>query len=153
VFEQCPSSCPFARSAVEPTTFAKSTGFIAAGNLWPIVRGHALVLPCRHVEDVFELEPEELSALATFARRVTWLLVNYLEVPAFDWAMQQGRAAGQTVPHLHLHIVPRQAQDLEEGRDWYDLLEERALREPDAQAARALAKELRTPAASLGLWR
>lgn len=60
------------------------------------------------------LSVEELADLFLFARRVTAYLSHALHSEEFNWALQHGRAAGQTVPHVHIHILIRHQEDLGE---------------------------------------
>jgi bis(5'-adenosyl)-triphosphatase len=57
-----------------------------------------------------------------FARRVTRILARAFSADGFDWSIQDGVSAGQTVPHLHLHVIPRRAGDLPDPGDWYPAL-------------------------------
>ena len=57
-----------------------------------------------------------------FARRVTRVLARAFAADGFDWSIQDGVSAGQTVPHLHLHVIPRHAGDLPNPGAWYPAL-------------------------------
>ena len=74
-------------------------------DLFPITRGHTLVIPKRHVDRLTELREEEYEDLfrtvVTVCRRVERLTSDY------NVAVNQGRLAGQLVFHLHFHIIPR----------------------------------------------
>lgn len=84
--------------------------------------GHSLVLPRAHVESLLDLGDSDLTALVLFARHVTHLLARAFEADGFDWTIQDGRSAGQSVPHLHLHVIPRHSDDLPDPGDWYPAL-------------------------------
>jgi bis(5'-adenosyl)-triphosphatase len=69
-----------------------------------------------------DLSEAELCEMATFSRRVVRVLLKALDAKAFNWTIQEGAEAGQTVPHLHLHLIPREPNDLPRPGDWYPLL-------------------------------
>jgi bis(5'-adenosyl)-triphosphatase len=115
-------SCPFCRPAIEESAFAQSEHFLAIYNKSPILPGHSLVIPRQHVPAVLALSGPELTEFMHFARRVTEGLLRIFGANAFNWSIQEQPAAGQTVNHLHLHIVPRLENDLPEPGDWYPIL-------------------------------
>ncbi len=80
------------------------------------------MIPRRHVASLLALGEDELAAMMLFARRTTRLLARVFASDGFDWTIQDGAAAGQTVPHLHLHVIPRHAGDLPNPGDWYPKL-------------------------------
>ena len=113
----------FGKFDVSHSVFAKSDNAIAIYNIAPIVPGHVMLVPLRQVESLKEFSEEELASFFSFARTITNFLVEEFNAAGFDWIIQDGRAAGQTVPHLHLHIIPRHEGDFPEPGDWYPALE------------------------------
>ncbi len=77
----------------------------------PIARGHTLVLPRVHVTKLAELEGEALSGLAAALQRVAAGVEKALEPEGLNIFINQGEVAGQVIPHLHAHIVPREKGD------------------------------------------
>ena len=77
----------------------------------PLTRGHVLVIPKAHVERFGELVPADAAAMAEAAQDVTRRLTRALGVEGFTLAVNDGRAAGQEVLHVHLHVVPRASDD------------------------------------------
>lgn len=116
--------CPFCNSKVVDIAFAKESNFYAVYNHAPIVQGHCMIIPFEHHEDILSLNDEEYTSFFLFARKVTRFLNQIYTTHEFDWSIQQGKNAGQSVPHLHLHIIPRKAKDLPEGEEWYHKLNE-----------------------------
>lgn len=98
-------------------------------NLRPIVPGHVLVVPHENVPTLHELsEPAYLDLWKT-VRIVQDALREQYQATAFNVAVQDGRAAGQSVPHVHVHILPRREDDAYAGSDEiYNELEEWAPR-------------------------
>ena len=73
----------------------------------PFSRGHTLVIPKVHFEGLLDIDGETLSALAGRVREVAARLVPALGCDGFNILQNNGEAAGQTVKHIHFHIVPR----------------------------------------------
>ncbi len=111
--------CPFCKPWVSDAVFAESQNFMAVYNIAPILPGHTLIVPKRHLGTILDLNDTELSEMMIFARKVTTVLLEVFHAEAFDWSVQDKAAAGQTIFHLHMHLVPRSEGDLKEPGDWY----------------------------------
>ena len=120
--------------------FYTTTLSAAFVNLRPIVPGHVLVTPRRVVPLLSDLTADEYTDLWQAVRVVQQEILqkNYFDnsntdsassPPAFNIAVQDGPTAGQTVPHVHVHILPRQAGDYERNDDIYTDIEEWAPRD------------------------
>jgi len=83
---------------------------------YPANRGHLLVVPKRHVERWEELGEDEKVALIRGMELAMEVLRETLRAEAFNVGMNLGREAGQTVPHLHLHVIPRWKGDSKNPR-------------------------------------
>jgi ATP adenylyltransferase len=81
--------------------------FIASVNLYPYNPGHLLVYPVRHVEDVRELTAEEEKALCALQRLLLGLLDATYAPHGYNIGYNMGNPAGASIPHLHLHLIPR----------------------------------------------
>lgn len=77
------------------------------------------------------MSEEEISAFFSFARMVTAFLCGVYGADAYDWSLQEGKEAGQSVDHLHLHIIPRKPDDLKENETWYTKLKQQQFGSPD----------------------
>jgi histidine triad (HIT) family protein len=80
---------------------------LAFMDIFPASEGHALVIPKRHAANVFEIDDAAMRAVAALARRIA--LAQWLELAPDGLAVYQanGAAAGQTVWHYHVHLIPR----------------------------------------------
>jgi bis(5'-adenosyl)-triphosphatase len=114
--------CPFCSADIGRIAFAESRSFLAICNAAPILPGHSLLISKRHVMTILELSNSELSEMAILAKEVTVGLMRVYKATGFNWTIQQGGDGGQTVPHLHLHLIPRYSGDLPHPGDWYAAL-------------------------------
>ena len=83
---------------------------------FPVSQGHLLVIPKRHVSDWFSLTNEEQRAmLALLSRAKEYLDVRY-RPDGYNIGINCGKAAGQTIFHVHMHLIPRYAGDTDNPR-------------------------------------
>ncbi|XP_052200325.1 bifunctional bis(5'-adenosyl)-triphosphatase/adenylylsulfatase FHIT [Diospyros lotus] len=94
-------------------------------NLRPLLPGHVLVCPRREVKRFVDLTAEETGDLWLTAQKVGSRLENYHRASSLTFAIQDGPQAGQTVPHVHIHILPRQSGDFEKNDEIYDAINEK----------------------------
>ena len=98
-------------------------------NLRPLVPGHVLICSNRVTPLLSDLEEDEYDDLWRAVRIVQKVLKQQYNCDAFNVAVQDGTGAGQSVPHVHIHILPRYCGDLERNDDIYNALEEWAPRD------------------------
>ena len=108
--------CPFCEPNVG--TFAKTESFLAIYNIAPCLPGHILVAPKLHIETINGLTRPEFTEMMMFIMDLSNFLKTYLSATGFDLILQEGADAGQTIDHLHLHIIPRRPNDLPNVGDW-----------------------------------
>lgn len=77
----------------------------------PIVPGHTLILPKRCVLNLEDLSKEEFLDLFDLIRRIKKSLIKTFNAEGFNIAYNEGKLAGQNVPHLHVHVLPRKLND------------------------------------------
>ncbi|GAM88294.1 hypothetical protein ANO11243_063270 [Dothideomycetidae sp. 11243] len=95
-------------------------------NLRPLLPGHTLICPHRVVPHLSDLTEHEATDLIRTARRVQRTLKRVYKADAFNVAVQDGKAAGQSVPHVHWHVIPRLEGDMDSrggGDRLYDMLD------------------------------
>lgn len=79
---------------------------------YPVSEGHCLIIPKRHVGSIDELSDVELKDLYTVLHQSKTLLIETYLPDGFNIGINEGEAAGQTVPHLHIHLIPRYEGDV-----------------------------------------
>ena len=107
--------CPFCTLPPERILARNEHGGVLR-DLYPVSPGHTLVIPWRHVGSFFDLTPEERAGLMALVEGAKAALDAEMRPDAYNLGLNDGPAAGQTVPHCHLHLIPRYAGDIEDPR-------------------------------------
>ncbi|XP_030962668.1 bifunctional bis(5'-adenosyl)-triphosphatase/adenylylsulfatase FHIT [Quercus lobata] len=94
-------------------------------NLRPAVPGHVLVCPRREVKRFVDLTVDETSDLWLTAQKIGSQLECYHKASSLTFTIQDGPQAGQTVPHVHVHILPRKVNDFKNNDEIYDAIDEK----------------------------
>lgn len=109
--------CPFCEDKRIAGAVAVRDNVFAVDDLFPVTKGHLLIIPRRHTPDFFSMTEEE--------RGGAFGLIDHLrlriqsedhEVAGFNIGMNCGEAAGQTVMHAHIHLIPRRHGDTQDPR-------------------------------------
>lgn len=138
------NGCPFCKDQILDSEFASSPNYRAIYNRAPILPGHSLIIPKRHMESLMALSEDELYEMVGFSRHVMEGLLSAFNASGFNWTIQEGEEAGQTVHHLHLHLIPRHPEDLPDPGDWYPLLQKSESEKIDSEERNQLEnKELK----------
>jgi len=87
--------------------------YLAIMDRYPSAQGHVLILPKRHVADIYGLNAEEAAALIPLAQRIASKMRDTLgaEMQGLNLVQNSGKAAGQEIMHFHLHLIPRYKND------------------------------------------
>ncbi len=78
----------------------------------PVTNGHALVIPKRHLDSFFDLSNEEIKAAYDLIKKVKDIIDKKHHPDAYNIGINNGQVAGQTILHLHIHIIPRYVGDV-----------------------------------------
>jgi diadenosine tetraphosphate (Ap4A) HIT family hydrolase len=107
--------CPFCTPAAERIVHAFDAVLVLRDG-FPMSPGHTLIVPRRHVASFFALTPAEQAGILEALNWARDELERLHRPDAFNVGLNDGPAAGQTVPHCHLHLIPRYAGDVAEPR-------------------------------------
>ena len=141
-----PAAFTFGPYTIPPSTvFAATALSFAFVNLRPAVPGHVLVATRASRALFRDLLPAEVADVWQLAQRVGVAVTRSFDAKGLQFAVQDGAASGQTVPHLHIHVVPRRPGDFGRNDDVYEAVEQSEggltrldpARQRDVQAARA----------------
>jgi histidine triad (HIT) family protein len=94
----------------------RDNGFLALMDKYPINPGHALVMPTKHYETLLQMPPAEVGRLYSLVPKIAKAIVSTVKADGFNVGQNNGTAANQIVPHVHVHIVPRFHDDSPDGK-------------------------------------
>jgi diadenosine tetraphosphate (Ap4A) HIT family hydrolase len=108
-------NCPFCKLRDEQCVLLNAS-VRAFRDSFPIGKGHTLIIPRKHVASIFDLPHDELEAIWQAVGEVRQKLQHEFNPDGFNVGINDGEAAGQTVPHAHVHVIPRYAGDVADPR-------------------------------------
>jgi len=94
----------------------ENRNFYAQFDKYPVNPGHAEVIPKRHIVSFFELQEHELSSLLLALQETKKIIEERFHPQAYNLGVNDGEAAGRTIHHLHIHLIPRYIGDVENPR-------------------------------------
>lgn len=89
---------------------------LAAPDRFPVSEGHILVFPRRHLVSIFDAEEEEYAELWRLVRRIRERVSRERTADGVTVGVNDGLAAGQTITHAHIHVIPRRIGDVQDPR-------------------------------------
>jgi diadenosine tetraphosphate (Ap4A) HIT family hydrolase len=107
--------CPFCQIPPE-RIIAQNEHAFAIRDAFPVSPGHTLIIPKRHVGSFFDTTQEEKLALLALLDEAKAVIDGEHQPASYNIGINDGAAAGQTVPHLHIHLIPRYTGDVEDPR-------------------------------------
>lgn len=108
------SQCPFCNVANETVLLTESATAYSILDKFPVNEGHALIIPKIHKSNFFELNGKEQQACLIVLNRTKTILQKRFSPDGFNVGINIGETAGQTVPHVHIHLIPRYNKDVED---------------------------------------
>ena len=99
--------CLIARGDAPSALVYRDDRVLAFMDLFPLSRGHLLVVPRAHAENIFEISESDMLAVAALQLKIAEVLKAELEPDGIAVYQANGTAAGQTVFHYHVHLIPR----------------------------------------------
>ena len=110
------NNCPFCKAESERDIIASSSLSVAFFDGFPVSPGPALIIPKRHVASFFDLSKEEQRDLLNLADRVKRIVEERYHPDGYNIGINVGEAAGQSIFHVHMHLIPRYQGDVPNPR-------------------------------------
>ena len=106
-----PVACPFCNFS-ETRVFLRAPGVVGLWDAYPVSPGHALLVPLRHVSNWFEATPADRTGLVEAIDQAKTHIDTLYSPHGYNIGINCGAAAGQTIFHLHVHLIPRYNEDV-----------------------------------------
>jgi len=103
------NNCTFCRiiKGLSPAAFVYQNEFaVAFMDRFPLSKGHVLVVPKKHYEQIYDMDVEEAAKLFKVVYKVAGMIQKTLEPDGMRIVQNNGGAAGQVIPHVHFHLIP-----------------------------------------------
>lgn len=103
--------CSIIGHEIPSATIYEDEKVIAILDIAPSAKGHTVLIPKNHSKDIFEIPEEEAAHIFTVAKKIGKALKEEINCDGINILQNNGKAAGQTVFHLHVHVIPRYEND------------------------------------------
>jgi len=105
--------CPFCdTNVIKKQKFFESKNFYCLYNIRPVFPGHSLIIPKYHIKSFLELKEDTVKEFFKLLKNVSKNLIKLYKADGIDLAIQDGKYAGQSVEHFHIHLIPRKKGDI-----------------------------------------
>ena len=103
--------CKIVKGELPSAKIYEDDDVFAFMNLMPVTRGHSLVVPKKHSDDILQADSQDLNKTINMARRIADAAMKALGTDSFTITNNRGEHSGRTVHHLHFHVIPRYSTD------------------------------------------
>ena len=103
--------CKIIAGTIPSKTVYEDDNYKAIMDVSPASKGHVIILPKNHAADIFEISEEDAAGIMVVAKKVAIILKKALNCDGVNILQNNGEIAGQTVFHLHVHVIPRYEND------------------------------------------
>ncbi|MBQ9135941.1 MAG: HIT family protein [Lachnospiraceae bacterium] len=103
--------CKIANGEIPSKTLYEDENFRVILDLSPATKGHALILPKDHYDNLYELPEDTAAGVMKLAKKMAAVMTEKLQADGFNLVQNNGETAGQTVMHFHMHLIPRYEED------------------------------------------
>ncbi len=103
--------CKIANGMIPSHTLYEDEDFKVIFDLGPATKGHALILPKKHFDNIYEMDDETASKVFVLAKKMAGAMTKAFDCNGFNVIQNNGECAGQSVFHFHMHLIPRYKGD------------------------------------------
>jgi histidine triad (HIT) family protein len=99
--------CKIVRKEAPSSVVYEDSDVIAFMDIKPVSEGHTLIIPKTHFEDIFDIPEEQIAIAYKITKRIASAVKKVTQADGISIVQQNGKASGQEIFHLHIHVIPR----------------------------------------------
>ncbi|MFX1258999.1 MAG: HIT family protein [Promethearchaeota archaeon] len=103
--------CQIVKKRIPSKIIFENERFLAFLDIFPISKGHTIVIPKNHHKNIEDIPEEELSGLFKIVKKLATLIHKQIKIDGYNILQNNFKAAGQVINHFHVHIIPRNETD------------------------------------------
>ncbi len=103
--------CKIIAGEIPASTVYEDEDFKAIIDIFPAAKGHVIILPKKHCDNLYELDEDIAAKALSVAKKIAIAVKEELDCDGINLVQNNGEAAGQTVFHFHMHVIPRYSSD------------------------------------------
>ena len=103
--------CKIANNKIPSSKLYEDKDFLAILDISPVNKGHTLIMPKKHYATFLDLPKKELNNINSICQKVAKAIVKATNANGFNLMLNNNKAAGQAIDHVHFHIIPRYQDD------------------------------------------
>jgi len=107
--------CKIVAGEIPCYKISETKNVLAFLDVMPLTQGHLLIIPKKHIEFIYDAEPEIMAEVMNMATKISAVTKKKLKCDGMNLLLNTEKFAGQIVPHIHLHLIPRY---LDDGIKW-----------------------------------
>ena len=111
--------CKIIRKEIPASLVYEDESVLGFLDINPLTEGHTLVIPKNHATNIFDIPADDLKHITTVAQQISNKMKESINAEGVDLVQASGEAADQTVPHFHMHVIPRKSDDKLDLRQWW----------------------------------
>ena len=132
--------CKIIRNEMPAFKVYETSKNLAFLDIHPLTKGHCLIIPKKHAENIFDISPDDLKVLMSDAQKLAKILKISLKAQGMNLINSSGKIAGQSVYHFHFHLIPRYENDDLQFNEWWNKKAKKASSEELLKIAQLITK-------------
>jgi histidine triad (HIT) family protein len=111
--------CRIVRKEAPASVIYEDDDVMVLLDIYPVQKGHALVIPKKHFVDIWDIDPDVLAKIASVTKRVSRRMKEVMDAEGVNTFSASGKPAGQEIYHFHMHVIPLGKGERTKFAEWW----------------------------------